>query len=328
MENLGQQGTSTTSFTPLPSAVVITDDEGELATRERVHQKRDSLKRCRHEAASEARQRKTLPGVCGEKIFEEVAFYTQKIDELDSLLNTNYLPQHSPQQLISPRVFFVSPLFRVASRAAERSREIEVILANDGNGRTTTYTGPELRQEEGLVFMALINIVRDLKVGTTASFSPNELCIALFGRYDGPTRKRLRDYIRRLQRGLIVTPEFSVQLCLRFEYPPKGPWSVVLDKDIVRLFANTHIWLDLNTRRELPDGLATWLYAYIESQTTLIPTSIETIRQLCGADASGCERAFANTLRRALEHLKEHEVIEPGFRFKGGKVHWKKCSLT
>lgn len=323
MEN---QDTSTTSFTPLPSVVVITDDEGELATRERVHEWRDSLKRCRDKAASEARQRKSLPGVGGNRFFEEVVFYNQKIDELEDLLSATYLPQHSPQQLISPRVFFVSPLFRVASRAAERSREIEVTLANDGNGRSTTYSGPELRQEEGLVFMALINMVRDLKVGTTASFSPSELCVALFGRYDGPTRKRLKDYIRRLQRGVIVTHEFSVQLCLRFEYPQKGPWSVVLDKDIVRLFANTHIWLDLNTRRELPDGLATWLYAYIESQTTLIPTSIETIRQLCGADASGCERAFANTLRRALEHLKKHEVIEPGFRFKDGKVHWKKCS--
>lgn len=325
MESQGQQNTSAISLRPLPSAVVITDDEGELATRERVHEKRDSMKRCRDEVAAEARQRKALPGVCDDSLFKEVAFYNQKMDELEGLLTSNYLPQHSPQQLISPRVFFVSPLFRVASRAAERSREIEITLADDGNGRTTTYSGPELRQEEGLVFMALINMVRDLKVGTTASFSPSELCVALFDRYDGPTRKRLKDYIRRLQRGVIVTHEFSVQLCLRFEYPQKGPWSVVLDKDIVRLFANTHIWLDLNTRRELPDGLATWLYAYIESQSSLIPTSIQTIQQLCGADASGCERAFANTLRRALEHLKEHGVIEPGFRVKGGKIHWKKC---
>ena len=99
-------------------------------------------------------------------------------------------------------------------------------------------------------------------------------------------------------------------------------WSVRFDPDIVRLFADTHVWLDLRVRLDLPNGLATWLFGYVEAQTRLIPMKTEVLRRLCGSDADG--RAFTNMLRKALEHLKTHGVIDEGYKIKEGQVRWRK----
>lgn len=244
---------------------------------------------------------------------------------LEDILQSNFVPQHSPRQLISPRAFLQSPLFRVASRSASREQQCERILGTDSNGFPISYAGPELRQEDGLVFMSLLNSVRDLRVGTLAHFTPGEMCRALFNHYDGRSRERLKNHILRLLKGQIRTHTCAVQLCSRFDFPSRGMWSVSLAPDIVKLFANANVWLDLKTRLDLPDGLATWLYGYVESQTRLIPIRVETVKRMCGTDADG--RAFTNLLRIALRHLNTHKLIDPGYQIKDGLIRWRKPLL-
>lgn len=243
---------------------------------------------------------------------------------LEGLLQSDFLPQHGPRQLLSPRAFFVSPLFRVCSKRLTRERSVALDLKNAQGDVILRYQGPELRQSDGLIFMALLNLVRDVRTGERVSFTADDVCRTVFGRYDGPTRASLKDHIKRLQRGLIEFDNFSVQLCLRFEFPARGTWSVALDKDIVQLFRRSpEVWLDLPKRLALPEGLSTWLYAFIESQTRLIPASIESLRALCGSDASS--ESFPRTLRLALKELSRQEVIDEGWSMKGGTVHWRKC---
>ena len=115
-------------------------------------------------------------------------------------------------------------------------------------------------------------------------------------------------------------------MCLRFDFPSQGPWRVALDKDIVRLFKqSTHVWLDLSMRKVLPEGLTTWLYGYVESQTRLIPVPVRTLCELCGSDAS--EESFPRTLRLALKALNQHGLIDPGWHVSKGLVHWRKPKL-
>ena len=257
------------------------------------------------------------------RCYKELQRNLDEQERLETVLQEKFLPQHSSVQVISPRAFFVSPLFRVCSKRLERQRDMALELKGNTGQTLFKYYGPELRQSDGLVFMALLNLVRDVQAGEVVEFQAESLCRTVFQRYDGPARNQLKEHIKRLQRGLIEFDCLSVQLCLRFEFPARGTWSVSLDKDIVRLFKqSTQVWLDLPLRQTLPEGLTTWLYSFIESQSRLIPTSIDSLRRLCGSDAT--EDSFLRTLRIALKELNQHGVIDDGWSMKKGLIHWRK----
>ena len=239
---------------------------------------------------------------------------------IEELLMTQFLPQHGPAQFIGPRAFLQTPLFCVAGKQRARLAATNLVLVAQPQ---VTYRGPELRQSDGLVFASLLHMARDVMLNVGVSFHAEDVCRIVFGRYDGNTRRQLRDHIQRLQSGIIEFDTFSVQLCLRFDYPNRGRWSVALDPHIVALFqGNTHVWLDVATRIRLPEGFASWLYGYVRSQTKLIPMKLETLRQQCGSEAS--PKAFTNGIRLALHELVHVEVVAKDWSLSAGRVHWMK----
>lgn len=257
------------------------------------------------------------------QLYKSIAYCSDEEALLEQHLQNRFVPLHGPTQLLSPRAFFVSPLFRVRKTSAARAVHIEFDFPEVVGRPRIRYAGPELRQTDGRVFLSLLHMMRDIEVGTAASFQPEAVCKALFGRYDGPARKLLLVHIRRLQHAVIVFERFSVQLCGRFEFPKLGPWTVGLDPQIVELFrASPEVWLRMQPRLMLPDGLATWVFAYIESQTKLIPQKLETLRLLCGSEAS--PKAFLNRMRDALRHLTHAGILDGGWSVKGGLVRWMK----
>ena len=263
---------------------------------------------------------------CAEKhrLYRVIQDFTAESAMLEQHLQDNFVPQHGPMQLLSPRAFFVSPLFRVRSKSIARELHIELALPTAQGKPTIKYKGPELRQTDGLVFLALMHMARDVQLGTAVSLQPKAVCEALFRRYDGHTRELLSDHIQRLQHGLIIFEHFSVQLCLRFDYPSVGPWTIGLDPKIVELFrASPETWLRLKPRLSLPEGLATWLFTFIESQSKLIPMRLDGLRTMCGSHASS--KAFLNRFRDAMHHLTDAGIIDKGWFFKMGMVHWMKA---
>jgi hypothetical protein len=257
-------------------------------------------------------------------LYREIQDCKAEEDLLENHLKERFIPQHSPTQFLSPRAFFVSPLFRVRSKTIERQKHTELELPTTHGRKPIIYRGPELRQSDGLVFLALLHMMRDVQVGTAVSLQPETVCKALFGRYDGNSRKQLRDRVQRLQQGLIILENCSVQMCLRFEYPKTGKWTVALDPQIVEIFrVSPEVWLRMQPRLQLPDGLATWLYAFIESQTRLIPMQLASLRELCGSEAS--DKAFSNRFRDALHHLADNGIIDRGWSIADGAVRWMKA---
>lgn len=257
------------------------------------------------------------------QLFQEIQRYRDEMEVLEEHLTNRFIPQHSPSQLLSPRAFFVSPLFGVRPNSLKREDSIHLPLPSAQGSPPLRYEGPELRQSDGLVFLALLHMMRDVQVGTAVNLKPDEVCKALFGSYDGHNRERLREHIRRLQKGLIVSDKFSVQLCMGFDYPSVGPWTVGLDAKIVKLFqVSPQVWLQMQPLLALPSGLATWLYTFIESQTKLIPMKIEHLKELCGSTAE--KRSFTNTLRNALKELTDVGMVEPGWSLKNETITWMK----
>ena len=273
----------------------------------------------RNDAAAQLK-RASLGSVERSDLYRRISACTEQERHIEEVLKTQLLPQHGPTQFIGPRAFLRTPLFRVAGKQRTREGATSLVLVAQPQ---VTYRGPELRQSDGLVFASLVHMARDVRLDVGVSFHAEDVCRALFGRYDGNTRPQLRDHIQRLQSGVIAFDTFSTQLCLRFDYPNRGRWSVALDPHIVALFkGDTHVWMDVATRIRLPEGLASWLYGYVRSQTRLIPMKLETLRQQCGSEAS--PKAFMNGMRLALPELAQVGVVAPGWSLGAGQVRWLK----
>ena len=143
--------------------------------------------------------------------FREVNSIRAEADWIESVLKSSFVPQHGELQLISPEHLLVNRLFNVRSKQTPRERMLSFDITK-GENVVCTYEGPELRQSEGHVFMTLMNLTRDFKVGTEVSFEPGEMCRAMSGYYDGKSRQRLRDAIKRLMHAVITFPEFREPL--------------------------------------------------------------------------------------------------------------------
>ena len=252
---------------------------------------------------------------------QEVQHYLAEVAQLEAGMSKDFIYQHTQLQLISPQNFFTGKLFDIKNRNAPRDPHVEFPLdvkAQQG----ARYLGPELRQDDALVFMALLNLCRDYRVGKQAAFDVAAMSIALWGSYNGQKRSRLKETVRRLQRATIALEDFTVQLVLRFEHPKRGEWSVALDPDIVNLFRDQRVTrLDLPMRRRLSEGLTTWLYGYIRSQSFLIPWRIDDLRQRCGSDATA--KTFRDMLLNSLAQLAEEGLIDDGWFLRGDFVHWR-----
>ena len=295
----------------LPDVCIEHTDPGEeTRTRRGVIQAKQYLESHRVKTYAETRGMSASPQK--NALYKEMRACLDQKELLERHLEEHFVPLHGPAQFLSPRAFFVSPLFRVRSKTLLREKHVELLLPTSYGQPTIHYKGPELRQSDGLVFLALVHMLRDVQAGTAVSLQPEAVCRALLGRYDGNARRQLRQHIQRLQQGLLIFETFSVQLCLRFDYPRTGRWTVALDRHITQLFrVSPAAWFALQDRLLLPDGLATWLYTYVASQTRLIPMKLATLRELCGSDAS--DKGFANRFRDAMRHLAERGVVDKGW---------------
>ena len=306
----------------LPAILLEYHDAGEdIRTRPGTIAAKRIQECLRQQAAKELR--KTHSPDEKSQLYSEIRGHADEAAFLEDQLRTNFVPMHTPEQFLGPRIFFVSPLFRVRSTKETRQHHIELRLPVPVGKPEIRYTGPELRQSDGLVFLALLHMLRDVRVGLAVTLRPETVCRSLFGRYDGNARRQLREHIQRLQQGLLISKTFSVQLCQTFEYPKTGPWTVALDRHIVELFSvSPEVWFPLQERLSLPDGIATWLYGFISSQTKLIPMRLTRLKELCGSEASG--KAFSNRTRDALKLLASLGTIDLGWSLKNGEVRWRK----
>lgn len=262
-----------------------------------------------------------------QELWKERNFIKDNIDIQESFLKERFIPLHSREQLISTSELLVSPLFNIRNHNEPRRNPISISLSLAGDG-IFGYEGPELRQDDALVFMALLNIMRDIRVDRAAGFAPQALCKALWGIYSGPYRHRLHDVIARLQKGILVFKTFRVPLVQRFDFPARGIWSVIIDKDIVQVFmASRLVWLNLEKRLSMPSGLTSWLYGFILSQSWLMPCKVERLHQQCGS--GGKLKGFRTALIATLGLMVSADLIDSGwFINKHDILHWWKTGAN
>lgn len=230
-----------------------------------------------------------------------------------------------------PNAIARSALFNTANLRSGGDREycnaVEVAATK---GILITYTGEELRQDDEDVFLQVLHLAKEQKLGEDISFTANSMIVSLEWIRSGESFRRLHQCMRRMKATAIEltveTPTggkvgFSGSLLSSFQWredetdDPSREWKVSLEKNIVKLFDPTaYSLIHWNTRLSL-SPLARWLHSYYSTHKEPFPVKVNTLHKLTASKAKEL-RTFRAKLKLALTTLVEkgfllHARIDP-----------------
>lgn len=217
------------------------------------------------------------------------------------------------------RDLLASAIFRVC-RGERQQLDITVQSATGANVR---YRGQELRQDDARILEFLVHAVRN-KAATDAI----EFDIYAFAEHVGYDRhkrsvKRIDECLFRMcgaavriekERGSVYVRQLIAK-----QDPGKTPNERVvwLHPEIVELFENNVTFLPLEERRQLSDGLASWLAGYVRANNE---TNLFKLEQLYAHSGSaGSMKTFSEALRDVMPKLQEAGVVK-GFALSRGRL--------
>lgn len=190
-----------------------------------------------------------------------------------------------------------------------------VKLATQG-GIDLYFRGRLLDQSDLDVFLTVLHLARKYgshsAAGTILLVQPHALMAAL-GRQGGTNaRQWLEDALDRLLHAQIKLEDkrhrFAGSLLAQFNLPldGKGPYEVVISRDLYRLFDADFTKIQWAERQALRGNpLALWLHGYFCTHTAqqLYYTKIETIHAWCGSRNTNM-RDFGRELKEAVELVR------------------------
>lgn len=230
-----------------------------------------------------------------------------------------YLPEWPDGQRAMPNEILRSALFNCRNRNIARvfMKEVEIAVIGDGE---VIYRGEELRQDDELVWMHLMHLIKKRPLGECVEFTPYSFIKALGWPIKGQNYERLRTCLSRMQATALRIQSrrlhcfISVSLIQKFfsrndrnENLPR--WQVWVGKEMQLLFDDEFLTrVTWETRRSLPDGIASKLFGYWASHRKPYPVKVETLLRLCGSGMQA--KHFRAELKKALERLREVGFLE------------------
>lgn len=208
-----------------------------------------------------------------------------------------------------------SALFNVRNKTAKR-QYLEQTPIPCQAGTTITYTGPDLRQIDSLVWMQALHLAKSKPLGEAVEFTAYEFCTAIGWSIGGSSYERLRACLLRLQSAHLQI--YSKSLRLGVSLPliddfawkdelgyPMSHYMLTLPKALVSLFGkNNYTQIEWEMRLKLANGLPSWCLDYFSSHRQPFELSLEYIRKLCGSTGEN-QIVFKRRLQDALMDLKE-----------------------
>ena len=230
-----------------------------------------------------------------------------------------YLPEWPDGQRVLPNEILRSALFTCRNRKQPRKfmKDEEIAVIGDGQ---VIYRGEELRQDDELVWMHLMHLVKKLPLGECVEFTPYAFLKALGWPIKGQNYERLRISLSRMQATALRIQSkrlqcfVSISLILKFlsrndRNENLSRWQVWVGKEMRVLFDEEFLTkMAWETRRSLPDGITSKLFGYWASHRKPFPVKIETLAKLCGSGMAA--KHFKAELKLALEHLRGIGFLE------------------
>lgn len=249
---------------------------------------------------------------------------TQPSDSFQELLASiaarpKYLPDWPENYRALPNEILRSALFNCRNRNLPRMfmKEVEIAVIGDGQ---VIYRGEELRQDDELVWMHLMHLIKKSPLGECVEFTPYSFIKALGWPIKGQSYERLRNCLSRMQATALRIQSkrlhsfVSISLIQKFMSRNERNenltrWQVWVGKEMQLLFDEEFLTKVMwDTRRSLPDGIASKLFGYWASHRKPYPVKVETLLKLCGSGMQA--KHFKAELKRALELLKESGFLE------------------
>lgn len=230
------------------------------------------------------------------------------------------LPEWAPNKGASPNEIVRSALFTARNRNNRRIylKQAEIMVTGGGS---ILYLGEELRQDDELVWMRLIQLAKGKPLGDPILFTPYSFLKAIGWGVNNWGYQHLRTCLLRMKATAVqITSNRLHQTVVTslIDYivmwdpenkTPLANWEVRVSKIMSLLFADGAFTLiDLEQRKSLPEGIATKLHSYWSSHRKPYPVKVETLQKLC---ASNTElRFFRRELKKALNALVDVGFLE------------------
>jgi len=230
-----------------------------------------------------------------------------------------YLPKWPEAQRAMPNEILRSALFNCRNRNQPRQymKDAEIAVIGDGQ---IVYRGEELRQDDELVWLHLVHLLKKSPLGECVEFTPYSFIRALGWPVKGQSYERLRVCLSRMQATAIRIQSrrlgcfISVSLIQMFRSRDEqmenlSRWQVWLCKEMLLLFDEEFLTrVNWEIRKSLPDGIASKLFGYWASHREPFPVKISTLQRLCGSEMS--PRHFREELKSSLRLLQEAGFLE------------------
>lgn len=230
-----------------------------------------------------------------------------------------YLPNWPESHRALPNEILRSALFNCRNRNQPRMfmKEVEIAVIGDGK---VIYRGEELRQDDELVWMHLMHLIKRSPLGECVEFTPYSFIKALGWPIKGQNYERLRNSLSRMQATAMRIQSKRLQSFVSISLIQKflsrnernenlSRWQVWVGKEMQLLFDEAFLTKVMwETRRSLPDGIASKLLGYWASHRKPYPVKVETLLKLCGCGMQ--MKHFKTEMKKALELLKETGFLE------------------
>ena len=240
---------------------------------------------------------------------------------------------------MAPHAFTRSCLFRAASGEDENGRPyLSRWEVPAWPGMNLTYTGPELRQEELDIHLAIIHYFRGAEIDESCPLPipAYQLLKDMQWHHGGAEYRRLKEGLDRLQRASLQfetsdgenTIQFQCSLVDKFQVVTSknnhrsGFLWIWMDPRIASLFDSSEASLILWKQR-ISLGrhvLAKWMLSFLYSHKYPKPYPVERYWDLSGSRAK-TRKGFRQTLKKALDALIEIGFLENYTIDKDGYVY-------
>lgn len=230
------------------------------------------------------------------------------------------LPEWIEGKGASPNEIVRSALFTARNRNRSRTymKQEEILVTGGGS---IVYRGEELRQDDELVWLRLLQLAKAQPLGEPIFFTPYAFLKSIGWDTNGRGYQKLKDCLlrmtataiqirsNRLHKTVVTSLIEHIIMIDPEKNTPLAQWEVRISKGMSQLFADGSFTLiDLQQRGALPEGIATKLHSYWSSHKKPYPIEIETLQKLCCSENE--LRFFRRELKKALEVLVDIGFLE------------------
>lgn len=192
------------------------------------------------------------------------------------------------------------------------------------NGAFIEFRGKELRQDDLTVLLQLVSLRAGMATSCEIEFSPYAFLTKIGWSNNNISVGHLRECLMRLRQAIVIIKRGGVKgevsgFLSQFCWEGRTQWSVQVDRRMVALLGTAPTYLVIAKRKQLSDGLQTWLYGYIRANQCGWAVPLELIHAASGSQAANMVE-FARSVRDVLKKLAAIGVVTDASTVKNGKV--------